>query len=180
MDIIYIWEKLPEIKILSILLTIIYTVPPTFQTIGCFSNMIVLNMLSTRCSVFFSKTLLLCVDLEWCNPFQRILGLHWGWQSVLLVCDGQRWGSQGRSGSSCQTHKLQLRSAARCWSFRFTATLGLVFQATLLQGNYPRLVRQQQIRWARPWWCRQMTGRCWCPGRLPVYRGHSGSRMLWS
>lgn len=130
--------------------------------------------------VFFSKSLLLCVDLEWCNPFQRILGLHWGWQSVLLVCDGQRWGSQGQSGSSCQTHKLQLHSAARCWSFRFTATLGLAFQATLLQGNYLRLVRQQQIRWARPWWCRQMTGRCWCPGRLPVYRGHSGSRMLWS
>lgn len=25
-----------------------------------------------------------------------------------------------------------------------------------------------------------MTGRYWCPGQLPVYRGRSGSQMLWS
>lgn len=47
--------------------------------------------------VLFSKSLWLCMDVEWCSPFQRILGLQWRWQSVLLVCDGQRWGSQGRS-----------------------------------------------------------------------------------
>lgn len=110
--------------------------------------------------------------------FQRILGLQWGWQSVLLVCDGQRWSSQGCARSSCQTHT----PAVLCCPLLvicFTATLGLVFQATLLQGNYLQRAHRQQIRWVRPWWCRQMTGRCWCPGRPPAYRGHSGSQTLW-
>lgn len=111
--------------------------------------------------------------------FQRILGLQWGWQSALLVCDRQRWSSQGGLGSSCQTHT----PAVLCCPLQviwFTVTLGLEFQATLLQGNYLQRVHQQQTRWVRPWWCRQMTGRCWFPGRLPVYRERSESRMLWS
>lgn len=113
------------------------------------------------------------------SMFQRILGLQWGWQSVLLVCDGQCWSSQGCSGSSCQTHT----PAVLCCPLLvigFTATLGLVFQATLLRGNYLQRAHQQRIWWGRPWWCQQRTGRCWCQGRPPAYRGRSGSQTLWS
>lgn len=86
----------------------------------------------------------------------------------------------GMFGLLVVKHTLQLCSAAHCWSFCFTATLGLVFQATLLQGNYLQRAHQRQIRWEQPWWCRRMTGRCWCPGRPPACRGHSGSQTLWS
>lgn len=112
------------------------------------------------------------------SMFQRILGLQWGWQSALLVCDGQRWSSQGGLGSCCLTHT----PAELCCPLQvvwFTATLGLVFQAILWRGNYLQQARQQQIKWVRPWWCRQMTGRCWYPGRQPACRERSGSQTLW-
>lgn len=156
-------EKLPQIKILSLLHTTICAAPPTFQKIRCFWNMtvqaerLIIQMQLSWQVIYFcicvlcSKSLWLCVDFEWCNPFQRILGLQWGWQSVLLVCDWQRWGSQGRLGSSCQTHThtpvvLCCPLLVSC----FTATLGLAFQATLSQGNYLQRVRQQQIWWVQP------------------------------
>lgn len=60
--------------------------------------------------------------------FQRILGLQWGWQSVLLVCDGQRCSSRGCSGSSCQTHTLQLCSAAHYWLFVLLQHLASCFR----------------------------------------------------
>lgn len=102
--------------------------------------------------VLFSKSLWLCMDLEWCSPFQRILGLQWGWQSVLLVCDGQRWGSQGRSALVVKHTHTHTPVVLCCplLVIGFTAKLGLVFQATSLQGNYQRRGRQQQIRWVQP------------------------------
>ena len=64
--------------------------------------------------------------------------------------------------------------------FWLTATLGPAFRATLLRGNYPRRGHRLQIWWVRPWWCPQMTGRCWCPRRPPACREHLGSQKPWS
>lgn len=158
---------------LSLLHHTVHTVPPIFQKIRCFQNMAMqLNTLSSNCSYHGG----LCVS-NWLWMMRSVSRGLWWWSSLFCWCVT----GSSRDGWALVVKHTHTPAGLCCplLVICFTATLGLVFRATLLQGNYLQLAHQQQIWWVQPWWCRQMTGRCWCPGQLLAYRVRSRSQMLW-
>lgn len=84
----------------------------------------------------------LCV----CLTFER-LGF-WAYGGDGSPCDGQQLKLSRVFGFSFLFFQIysSCNSAAYCWSPLLTATLGLSFQATWLQGNYLLQGRQRQIK----------------------------------